>query len=282
LKISNKHELLFWNKSPSYNARLMHLILIFEMVWMVTFCVRYYDKMRVVEEYICGILGIIITVFNLIYFIPYNMRVLAITSNIQMLKDKKLIREVLDEKAKLKMECLARLYRLLKSAVREMRDSVKSKALKAFIVNQLREYYRMVDKDETNALPLSKLPEILHHCGGHLRKDEALYFAKLCAFNLDDPVPFDTLSVAVEKFTDDVSQDPYEICKYALERLAPTRQHYLTPKQLESIMREYGLIEERDMEVILNEVQYLPQNNAEIEIDMIARLIRDSIEGLAR
>jgi len=47
-------------------------------------------------------------------------------------------------------------------------------------------------------------------------------------------------------------------------------------------MKEYGLIEDRDMEIILNEVQYLPQNNAEIEIDMIARLIRDSIEGLAR
>ena len=66
-----------------------------------------------------------------------------------MLKDKKLIRQVINERARIRMRAMNKLYRLLKSAVRDWEDemdSMKSKPLKSFIIDQLREYFKLIDK----------------------------------------------------------------------------------------------------------------------------------------
>jgi len=51
-----------------------------------------------ITEWVLAGLGFITIILNLLYFIPHNMRILALIGNVQMLKDKKLIREVIDEK----------------------------------------------------------------------------------------------------------------------------------------------------------------------------------------
>ena len=66
-----------------------------------------------------------------------------------MLKDKKLIRKVINERTRIKMKAMQKLYRLLKSAVRDWEDEMdrmKSKPLKSFIIDQLREYFKLIDK----------------------------------------------------------------------------------------------------------------------------------------
>ena len=66
-----------------------------------------------------------------------------------MLKDKKLVRKVINERARIRMKAMNKLYRLLKSAVRDWEDEMdrmKSKPLKSFIIDQLREYFKLIDK----------------------------------------------------------------------------------------------------------------------------------------
>jgi len=99
---------------------------------------------------------------------------------------------------------------------------------------------------------------------------------------LDDPITFDKFSVAVEKTTEAVSKDPYEVARYAIERLMEKKQSFITVKQFKEIIEAHRMLTDEDIINIMNEVRYLPMRNAEISIDMIARLIRDSIEGLAR
>ena len=84
LNYPNRQEMLFWFKSPKFTARLIHLIMILEIIWMTAFCCRYYLRMRIAEEYACAILGTMITLFNLLYFIPHNIKEYSIVSNVSM------------------------------------------------------------------------------------------------------------------------------------------------------------------------------------------------------
>jgi len=91
-------------KSPNFVSRTSHVLLIWQLCWLVAFGVYYYAQMSLqagylsITEWVLAGLGFITIVLNLLYFIPHNMRILALVGNVQMLKDKKLIREVIDEK----------------------------------------------------------------------------------------------------------------------------------------------------------------------------------------
>ena len=66
-----------------------------------------------------------------------------------MLKDKKLIKQVINERARIRMRAMNKLYRLLKSATREWEDEsevMKSNPLKSNIVDQIRDYFNFVNK----------------------------------------------------------------------------------------------------------------------------------------
>jgi len=132
-------------------------------------------------------------------------------------------------------------------------------------------------------LELEGVPELIHQCGKDPTNDELLYFARLCVLGPEDPITFDAFATAVEKTTEFVSQDPYEVCKVAIERVMDRRATHIKSNEFKGLLMEYEkMLSPKEIEYIENEVAYLPTKNGETSTDAIARMIRDSIEGLPR
>jgi len=53
-------------------------------------------------------------------------------------------------------------------------------------------------------------------------------------------------------------------------------------RQFRELLEKHGVLSKDDIEVIENEVRYLPREKGEVKTEAVARLIRDSIEGLPR
>jgi len=95
-------------------------------------------------------------------------------------------------------------------------------------------------------------------------------------------ISFDAFATAVEKMTEYVQHDPFEISKVALQRVMEKRSHTIGLPELRKLVEEYGVLEKEEVDDIINEVRYLPKHNAEVSVDDLARMIRDSVEGLPR
>ena len=85
-------------------------------------------------------------VFNLFYLVPSALFIYTVISNIEMRKDRELIKTTVAEQRKQLKDSLVKLYRLLKSAKREFAsEGSPGIRLKDFMVQIIKESFRAIN-----------------------------------------------------------------------------------------------------------------------------------------
>jgi len=97
-----------------------------------------------------------------------------------MLKDKKLITEVIDENKKRNIEIFTKLFRLLKSRSREQKlAEAKPTSVREVIIEQVRNHFQSLPKDDDDKISLGHLRDLAHYCGADLSDDELIYLGRI-------------------------------------------------------------------------------------------------------
>jgi hypothetical protein len=174
-RVVNAHEALFWLGSPKLMIRFMHFSLFCQLIWPIIFFSNYSSELNQIFPVIVCIISCLIITVNLFVLFPGNLYDLAIISNIEMMKDQKILSEVTMEYRNKADSVFCKFYRLLKSVRRSLEfdsppshcsDDVNIKlqseqgeqtGFSDLIIKLVRDAYGHVDTDKMNTegLPIS-------------------------------------------------------------------------------------------------------------------------------
>ena len=201
-----------------------------------------------------------------------------------MLKDKKLVREVVEQKMQQRQRTMQTIYSVLKSIKRQSMPSSKEYLPRIFIINQIREIFNeMRGPNNDKAINYTKLVALAHLCGRDLNEREAIILAHDVTCKNSANIIFEEFMEALEKISADVSSNPVEVSKVVIKSLTNTSSSTVSLKNLKnSLEMTDGLFDENDITSLIEEVKYLPSEHAQHSVSIIATLIRDSIEGMPR
>mmetsp|Transcript_32782 Transcript_32782/g.29654 ORF Transcript_32782/g.29654 Transcript_32782/m.29654 type:complete len:265 (+) Transcript_32782:1798-2592(+) len=261
-------------------VRFLHICLLFQMLFIVVMILRYSTEIDTPQEIVTLILSLIFTIANLFVLMPENLSYYSIITNIQMLKDKKIMEEVVDESKERKNILFIKLYRLLKSIARDNKLS-KPIATREIIIEQCRNYYKALPMDEDFNAELECLKMLGHYCGQDLTKDELVSLARTCVLDENDNLfDFNMFMRSIEYYVDEVRQDRYKLAKETLKTIIDRTDGKVSLSELKEAFSQPEILEPYEVDQIMHEMRYLPFKNMEIKTELVARFIRDFTEGM--
>lgn len=283
----SRHILLYWLHSPGFIIRVLHAVLVMHVEWLAYFILDLsfgIEKFDSYYYYWIGVgIAILVSLINLFYTLPHILKLSAITNNIQMLKDKKLRREVCEEKIQQRQKAMQNIYSVLKSVRRQSLALGKDVYLRLYIVNHVREIFKELrGPNNDKAITYNRLITLAHLCGRDFTEREAMILAHDITCRNPANMTFDEFMEAIEKIFVDVGSNPVEVSKAVIKSLSNTVSSTVSSKTLRTALEKLDLFETRDIDVLMHEVKYLPIEHAQHSISSIAALIRDSIEGMPR
>lgn len=286
VQLANRHMRLYWLSSPRFMIRMLHVILTLHLLWVTYLVVSLSFKIETIEGYYYWIaLGasILISLVNLCYTLPQILRLSAIVNNIQMLKDRQLSREVVEEKMQARSLNMRDLYSVIKTVRRQSIGSGNDNSLRLYVIDFVREIFKELrGPKKERPVTCADLTTIAHLCGRDLSDREAMILAHDITCRLSSDITFEEFMDAVEKISNDVRSNPVDVSKGIFKELTSLENTSISSRNLRSALEKLDLLEEHEIEAMIHEVKYLPVQNAEYSLDHLSTLIRDSIEGMPR
>eukprot|EP00331_Platyophrya_macrostoma_P023394 CAMPEP_0176453118 /NCGR_PEP_ID=MMETSP0127-20121128/29021_1 /TAXON_ID=938130 /ORGANISM="Platyophrya macrostoma, Strain WH" /LENGTH=328 /DNA_ID=CAMNT_0017841863 /DNA_START=766 /DNA_END=1753 /DNA_ORIENTATION=+ len=271
VQIANRHMILYWLGSPKFMIDIWVAYLVISLSYGI-------EKIDAVYYWIGLGASILITLVNIFYMLPQILRLSAIVNNIQMLKDRKLCREVVEEKM------LTRTLNM-RDVRRQSTLPSKDNHLRLFVIDFVKQLYQELrgpDEKKKKSITCSHLTAIAHLCGRDLSDREATILAHDITCKSATDISYDEFMDAIEKILLDVMSNPVEVSKAMLKELTSLENTTISSRNLRIALEKLDLLEDREIEALISEIKYLPVQNAEYNMDHIATLIRDSIEGMPR
>ena len=283
---ANRHLLLYWLRSPGFSIRILHSILVMHLEWIAYFILALSFGVEKFDSpfYWIGVgVAVLVSMHNLFFILPQILRLAAITNNIQMLKDRKLVQEVTEQKMHQRQRTMQNIYSVLKSIRRQSIAVGRDTHLRLYIVDHVREIFQELRGPKNDkAITYTRLVSLAHLCGRDLNEREAIILAHDVTCKNSGNITFDEFMDALEKISADVSANPVEVSKTVLKNLTSTVSSTVSLKNLKTSLEKLDLFDENDINSLLEEVKYLPLEHAQYSLNIIATLIRDSIEGMPR
>ena len=118
-RLINPQDNLFLYSSPNLCLRLLHLNLFVQIIWMIIFYTNYMDELSSKFRMLVFWVSTILSCISMFYFFPIASRNFALITNIEMMKDKNLIEEVIAEQKSAISAAFVKFYRLVKSIRKE-------------------------------------------------------------------------------------------------------------------------------------------------------------------
>jgi hypothetical protein len=180
----NRHELLFW--ADKYGVELiislLQAICVSLTLWItlvilfyIPFLIEMWENYSILLIILCFLLWGGLS----LYLVPEILRLLTLTSKIEMKKDRKLIEDVIENQKNEQGRVIHRIYRQFKMIYRERYDRpadnedqiIRDSALEAF---------HLCKDPESGTVSMFDLEDLIAMCGVKLNDDELRLFAKEC------------------------------------------------------------------------------------------------------
>lgn len=180
----NRHELLFWGDKfgVDFIIALLQGISVALTLWVTVIIVYYIPLLQDMWElYGLAMIGLCFVLWAGItfYLIPEILRLLTLTSKIEMKKDRRLIEEVIENEKTEKAKVIVRIYRQFKMIYRE-RYSEEVIINDSVIKNYALEAFNLCKDPESGTVNVYELEDLIALLGVKLNDDELRLFAKEC------------------------------------------------------------------------------------------------------
>ena len=287
----NRHELLFWG--DRYGVDLVIGILqgisICLTLWITVILLYYIPILHDNWEWI-GIFMIaaciVIWLFAAGYLLPEIIRLVTLTTKIEMKKDRKIIEDVIISERADKAKVIVRVYRQFKMIYRQKygeNPRVDDKVLEDFAS----EVFNMYRSPDTGNVDIEELEDIIALCGVKMEDDELRLFAKECK-------PEGNREISKQGFTDAVGTmmgsrklHPEFVVKVVLTRyFQEGRGKNLKDASLEEIKQFfndfYWHFSEEDIEEFLWETRFILEDIGAVEITELAGMVNNTVKNYPR
>eukprot|EP00357_Protocruzia_adherens_P000318 CAMPEP_0115000040 /NCGR_PEP_ID=MMETSP0216-20121206/16514_1 /TAXON_ID=223996 /ORGANISM="Protocruzia adherens, Strain Boccale" /LENGTH=773 /DNA_ID=CAMNT_0002365049 /DNA_START=198 /DNA_END=2519 /DNA_ORIENTATION=+ len=294
----NRHECLFYFDAlgPDIFKFFMQFTLISTCAWISVFSIMYKDEIWTSEGILFGLLAtlaLLSTIASVFFSLPQTLRLLTLTTHIEMMKDRDLVQEVVSFRRTKITEVFLHFYKIVKDVRKELlkknpeTEDRNYALLRPYITNLVREGFKRINNDHSKSLKSHKISELIRLCGMDLKIPEVYMLVKNSAD--DDVIEFESLIDAIEGLFLDVEQDPYMVVFFVMTSFFRRKNLKITIDELRNFLfsqeNEYsdiGMMCHDDTEILLKEAGYLVTDNGMIRIEEFASLVRDNIEGFAR
>ncbi|OMJ76737.1 hypothetical protein SteCoe_23852 [Stentor coeruleus] len=283
----NRHELLFWFDSygPNFLCILTQSLVVLHSFWM-TGILLYYFSIFVDEVDDLGIylvvLALVIWLVTGFYLMPKLFVYLALTTKIELMKDRKLIEEVTDESRKKTIMTTIKIYRQMKMIYREKKGNDSEGEQKAPILHYMRkiaeEVFFLV-AGQRKTIYVTEIDDVLRLIGVRLNEDELRLFAKECSPDKENFIFISGFMIAIERVLYGYDMDPHEIVRFVLKDHFGKKQK-LTVADLNDFFNEWSWhFNEENMKEFLLESQSLADESGFFKNEEIANMIRINVEA---
>ena len=190
-RLVNPHESLFLLSSPKLCLRLTHYLMFLQIIWLIVFSSNYTSELENLLQKILFIISIVLISINLIILMPITMRNFSIITGIEMLKDRKLIFEVIAEQKERVSRAYCKLYRLMKTLKREINTDTSETEEKDggyvdLIIKLTRSSFNLLDSEDKGFLKLKDIKNLCELLGKKLNKEQLYYLVRRCDFKSDE------------------------------------------------------------------------------------------------
>ena len=229
-----------------------------------------------------SILGMLYTSLTLFPKLLFNF---TVVTNIQMMKDKDLIFEVIKYQRHEKSKRSFRIYRSFKELRREhiyeKKLDIQDRVLRYSTKKMIEENYNLCASPHLMKLHVENINQFALLCGYDTTKEENFIMLKKgnCRAEIID---FLELVNAIEKTANDVKVDPYDVVKTMLYIKLDKKERIYIEDIKEFFYSHGGYFIESDIHDLIRELVSIQREGMLISTSEVASLIRDDIECFPR
>ncbi|KAL4490842.1 hypothetical protein ABPG72_021896 [Tetrahymena utriculariae] len=168
---TSRHQSLFPFRAVQFPLKLVHFILVLQIVWIMVFLFNYSKQLT--KSWECQVIfsvGLFLILFQLFFVIPFFLKKYAVNTHIQQLKDPQIIEKVVSNQKEQITLAFQKLYRLIKHLRRQNNPKRNHIKLCPEIIEQLRQIEQM---------KLKSIDQLIHKLGYlNYQNDEFYYLEK--------------------------------------------------------------------------------------------------------
>jgi hypothetical protein len=287
----NRQELLFYG--DKYGVDIIIGIvqgLAICMTFWITVIIIYYLPWLYDDWDVAGVFMtvgcILIWVFCAGYLLPDIVRLIALTSKIEMKKDRAIIEQVVLQDRAEKAKAILRIYRQFKMVYRGKYGENK-KVNDKDIENYATDVFNICKDRENNMVHIEELEDLIALCGLKLENDELRLFAKECKPVDNQFIPLENFKTAVLTIFASRKLKPDFVVRTVLERYYKEgKGRNVKDASLEEIKQFFNdfwwhFVEE-DVEDFLWETRFVLEDTGTAEINELAGMVRNNVKDYAR
>ncbi|OMJ72318.1 hypothetical protein SteCoe_29264 [Stentor coeruleus] len=287
----NRHELLFWGDKYGVDIIIGFLqgISICLTLWITVILLHFIPILHEQWEIygICMIVAcILIWLFAACYLLPEIIRLVTLTSKIEMMKDRKIVEDsILCDRVD-KAKVIVRIYRQFKMIYRE-KYGEKPELKDQVIENYAKEVFNLYKDQENQTVDVEELEDMIALCGVKLEDDELRLFAKECKPEGNQNITCQGFCNAVMTIMASRKLRPEFVVRVVLTRhFQEGRGKNVQDASIEEIKQFfndfYWHFTEDDIQDFLWETRFVLEDIGTAEISELSGLVRNNVNDYAR
>lgn len=270
----NRHQLLFWFDcfGVKFMGSLLQTVCIAVCLWFTLTILYYFSELFDVNKdlniALCVSCGIALAVL-VGYFIPVWIKLFAVVSNIEMMKDKEIIKEVVEDTQGARMLRNWRLFVQFRSLWRDMQrrqDIEKVEKLPKVAKKIIKEAFGL--STLYGYLHYTQVREVLKRVGLEMDDDQFRVFLKDCELDDEDKVSYKNFTQGLKRLLQDTKVNPKLIVSTVLKQNFKHKK--VDPKNIsEFLEKNKWFMQDADIRDFLIDLHFNLDENNQVDIDTI-------------
>jgi hypothetical protein len=287
----NRHELLFWGDKYGVDIiiGILQGIYICLSLWIAVVLIYYIDFFNnelkwegIVQVIIC----LIVWVFIAGYLVPEIIRLLSLTTKIEMKKDRKIIEEVIMNEKFEKSKVINRVYRQFKMIYREKygeRVIVNDEIINKYAL----EVFGLYKDEKTNTVDVEYFEDMISLCGIKLDDDELRLLAKEAKIDKNKEITPEGFCEAIGIIVGSSELRPEFVTRVVLTRYFQESKGKnvkdVSLEELKQFFNEFWIhFTDEDVQDFLWETRFVLEEIGSAEISELAGMIKNNVKDFPR
>jgi hypothetical protein len=289
-RFPNRHELLFWFDSygPTLIGIIVQVQIIVQAFWLAAtimyYIPKFIDKANQASSIIgppLVVLASLIWAFTSFYIIPKIFIYLSIITKIELMKDRKIIEDVISDTRNSMTLRTIKIYRQLKMIYREIkgRQEGEEKGQLLHYMKKISEEVFLLVSNNRKTIHVVDLDEVMNLIGVRLDEDELRLFAKECSPDRNNLITLKNFKIAAERILYGFELNSHEVVRAILKEYF-SKKPKITINDLNELFNEWSWhFADEDLREFLIETQTLADPSGYIRHEEVANMIRITVEA---
>ncbi|OMJ81478.1 hypothetical protein SteCoe_18045 [Stentor coeruleus] len=270
----NRHQLLFWFDcfGVKFMGSLLQTVCIGTCLWFTMTILYYFSDLFDVHKdlniALCASCGVALIVL-VVYFVPVWIKLFAVVSNIEMMKDKEIIKEVVEDTQGSRMLRNWRLFVQFRSLWRDMQrrqDIEKVEKIPKIAKQIIKEAFGL--STLYGYLYYTQVREVLKRVGIEMDDDQFRVFLKDCELDEEDKVSYKTFIQGIKRLLQDTKANPKLIVSEVLKQNFKHKK--VDPRNIsEFLERNKWFMQDADIRDFLIDLHFNLDENNQVDVDTI-------------